>query len=152
MAYAELAVFNSVLPFWFHHSLLHHRHRFVSQILFNETVVFKSLKTILFPFKIVRYFCQSWRGGGGGGLPPLSPPPPPVVALVLSRFKFQIDRSWYTIPANYLAVLKHYTIQGYRVLALASKTPSPHLGFGGLISRGHTFSKCHGKRLKLMRS
>ena len=65
---------------------------------------------------------------------------------------FQIDRSLCTVPANYLAVLKHYTIQGYRVLALASKTPSPHLGFGGLISRGHTFSKCHGKRLKLMRS
>ena len=28
---------------------------------------------------------------------------------------------------NYLAVLQHYTIQGYRVLALAFKTFSPHL-------------------------
>jgi len=32
-----------------------------------------------------------------------------------------------TVPSNYDAVLKHYTIQGYRVLALAMKDLSPHL-------------------------
>ena len=32
-----------------------------------------------------------------------------------------------TVPSNYFAVLKHYTLQGYRVLAMASKTFSPHL-------------------------
>lgn len=31
-----------------------------------------------------------------------------------------------TVPSNYYAVLKHYTIQGYRVIALAVKTLSPH--------------------------
>jgi magnesium-transporting ATPase (P-type) len=31
-----------------------------------------------------------------------------------------------TVPSNYYAVLKHYTIQGYRVIALAVKTMSPH--------------------------
>ena len=31
------------------------------------------------------------------------------------------------VPSNYYSVLKHYTLQGYRVLALAGKTLSPHL-------------------------
>ncbi|KAI9554376.1 hypothetical protein GHT06_019648 [Daphnia sinensis] len=31
-----------------------------------------------------------------------------------------------TVPSNYYSVLKHYTMQGYRVIALAVKTLSPH--------------------------
>ena len=33
------------------------------------------------------------------------------------------------VPLNFEAVLKHYTIQGYRVLALAKKDFSPHLSW-----------------------
>ena len=32
-----------------------------------------------------------------------------------------------TVPTSYESVLKHYTTQGYRVLALAQKVLSPHL-------------------------
>lgn len=32
-----------------------------------------------------------------------------------------------TVPSSYYNVLKHYTLQGYRVLAMAVKTFSPHL-------------------------
>ena len=36
------------------------------------------------------------------------------------------------VPLDYEGVLKHYTAQGYRVLALASKNLSPHLTWNGI--------------------
>ena len=32
-----------------------------------------------------------------------------------------------TVPSNYYEVLKHYTTQGYRVIALAAKTMNPQI-------------------------